>query len=252
MSDGIYSALSGAIAQERTLGVVANNVANTNTTGYKGDKTIFAEVMNKVKSALPVAPSLRYGTVAQLSMDKEAGSLRQTGRPLDVALQGDGYFTLDTANGERYTRAGAFMLDRDGVLRTPGGLAVLQDTGSPSRPTDKIIVPPTARELSISPDGSLSADGQVIGKLRLVRFEGTDPVLREGLTLFAAQNGATPLPIDPTTSVEQGFLESANVNAVTGMNELITVHRSFEALQKVIETFRELDDRTARDVAGKV
>jgi flagellar basal-body rod protein FlgF len=252
MSDGIYSALSGAIAQERNLSVVANNVANTNTTGFKGDKTIFAEVMNKVKSALPTAPALRYGLVSQLSMDNESGSLRQTGRPLDVALQGDGYFTLDTPAGERYTRAGAFVLDREGVLRTPSGHAVLQETGSPSKPVDKIVVPPTTREVSFSPDGTMSADGQQIAKLKLVRFEGVDPVLREGLTLFTPQNGAKPLPIQPTTSVEQGFLESANVNAVTGMNELIIVNRSFEALQKVIETFRQLDDRTARDIGGKV
>ena len=252
MSDGIYSALSGAIAQERNLTVVANNVANTTTSGYKGDKTIFAEVMNKVKSSLPAAPALRYGLVSQLSMDNQAGSLHQTGRPLDVALQGDGYFTLDTPQGERYTRAGGFVLDREGVLRTLAGHAVLQDTGSPSKPVDKIVIPQNARELSISPEGTVSVDGQQLAKLRLVRFEGPDPVLRDGLTLFKPQDGVKPQAIQPTTSVEQGFLEAANVNAVTGMNELITVHRSFEALQKVIETFRQLDDRTARDVGGKV
>ena len=252
MSDGIYSALSGAIAQERTLSVVANNVANTNTTGYKADKTVFAEVMGKVQSKLPTAPSLRYGAVAGLSMDNQSGALHQTGRTLDVALQGDGYFTLLTPQGERYTRAGAFMLDRDGVLRTPSGHMVMQETGSPSKPTDKIVIPPTAHSIGISPDGSLSADGQPLAKLKLVRFANPDDIVRDGLTLFAAQPGVKPLAVEPTTSVEQGFLESANVNAVTGMNELITLHRSFDALQKVIDTFRQLDDRTARDVGGRV
>src|SRR5664279_4629305 len=98
MSDGIYSALSGAIAQERNLTVVANNVANVNTTGYKGDKTIFAEALNKAKvnSPQPTQSSLKYAVVDQLSMDNSVGSLKQTGRPLDVAIQGDGYFTLET------------------------------------------------------------------------------------------------------------------------------------------------------------
>jgi flagellar basal-body rod protein FlgF len=251
MSDGIYSALSGAIAQERNLTVVANNVANTNTTGFKADKAIFAEVMNKVKSSLPIAPSLRYGVVSELSMDTQSGNLRQTGRPLDVALQGDAYFALDTPNGERYTRAGSFVLDRDGVLRTLAGLPVLQNTGSISRPVDKIVIPQATKEISISPDGAVSADGQELATLRLVRFDGPDSLLREGLTLFAPQNGAKPRAVERTTTVEQGFLESANVNAVTGMNELISVTRSFEALQKVIETFRDLDNRTARDVGGK-
>jgi flagellar basal-body rod protein FlgF len=252
MSDGIYSALSGAIAQERALAAVANNVANATTTGYKADKAIFAEVLNQTKSPLPIAPSLRYGLVADLAIDHEAGSLHETGRPLDVALQGDGYFAVDTPNGERYTRAGAFVLDQAGVLRTLAGLPVLQDTGSISRPTDKIVIPETARTVSISPDGEITIDGQVLAKLRLVRFDGPESLLREGLTLFTPQNGAKPKAVELSTSVEQGYLESANVNAVSGMNELIYVSRSFEALQKVIETFRDLDNRTARDVGGKV
>jgi len=252
MSDGIYSALSGAIAQERTLSAVANNVANATTTGYKADKAIFAEVLSQTKSKLPIAPSLRYALVGDLAIDNQSGALHQTGRPLDVGLQGEGYFAVDTPNGERYTRAGSFVMDKEGVVRTLSGLTVLQDTGSISKPTDKIVIPQTAREVTISPDGSITTDGQPLAKLRVVRFDGPESVVREGLTLFATQNGAKPKEVEARTAVEQGYLESANVNAVTGMNELINVSRSFEALQKVIETFRDLDNRTARDVGGKV
>lgn len=252
MSDGIYSALSGAIAQERNLTVVANNVANVNTTGYKGDKTIFAEVMAKEKSKLPAAPSLRYAVVNQLSIDHQTGTVKQTGRPLDVAIHGDGYFVVRTPQGERYTRAGSFVLDQQGVMRTLGGLEVLQEDKDISRPGRTIIVPDRTREIQLSPDGTIRADGLELGRFKMVRFDDRNDALREGLTLFTTQAGVKPKPIDASTSLEQGYLESANVNAVSGMNELIVLSRSFEALEKVIETFRDLDSRTARDVGGKV
>jgi flagellar basal-body rod protein FlgF len=264
MSDGIYSALSGAIAQERNLTVVANNVANTNTTGFKADKSIFAEVMKQVKDQekLQTAPSLRYAVVNELSIDHQSGGLKATGRPLDAGLQGDGYFTIRTADGERYTRAGDFVQDADGVLRTKAGHEVLQtDSDDLSKPGVRIVIPATAREVRIGQDGNMYATLQdagtlpselPLGKLKVVRFDGYEPMQREGLTLFSTKAGVQPQAVAPTTTVEQGYLESANVNAVSGMNELITVNRSFDALQKVIETFRDLDDRTARDVAGKV
>jgi flagellar basal-body rod protein FlgF len=259
MSDGIYSALSGAIAQERALSAVSNNVANVNTTGYKADKTIFAEVLSKAKSPLPTAPSLRYATVSQFAVDNQSGSLKLTGRPLDMALHGDGYFTVKTPQGERYTRAGSFVLDQQGVLRTPGGYEVMQ-VGKPQPgddpkllpPGKRIVLPQEIKEVVVGPDGTFTSDGQTLGKLKLVQFDTQEDALREGLTLFTNQPGKTPKVADVNTSVEQGYLETANVNAVSGMNELINVSRSFEALEKVIETFRQLDDRTARDVGGRV
>jgi flagellar basal body rod protein FlgG len=119
-------------------------------------------------------------------------------------------------------------------------------------PGKRIVVPQEIKEILVGPDGTLSGDGQPLGKLKLVRFDTQEDALREGLTLFTNQPGKNPKEVDPNTSVEQGYLESANVNAVSGMNELINVSRSFEALEKVIDTFRQLDDRTARDVGGKV
>jgi flagellar basal-body rod protein FlgF len=258
MSDGIYSALSGAIAQERALSAVSNNVANVNTTGFKADKTVFAEVMNEVKSERKIAPSLRYATVSQFSVDNQPGSLKVTGRPLDMALHGDGYFTVRTPLGERYTRAGSFELDQNGVLRSPGGFEVMQENviqvaDDPTKVPEgrPIIVPLDAKEIQINPNGVIAVDGQPIGRLKMVRFDTQEDALREGLTLFTSAPDKTAKRIFPTTTVEQGYLESANVNAVSGMNELINVSRSFEALEKVIDTFRDLDERTARDVGGR-
>lgn len=252
MSDGIYSAASGAIAQERNLAVVANNVANTQTSGFKGDKTIFGEVMAAAKNKLPTAPSLRYVTVNQLAVDQSTGSLKQTGRPLDVAMHGDGYFVVKTDDGERYTRAGSWVLDQQGVLRTPGGLEVLAENIDPTKPGNPIIIPPYTKEVGFDRDGTVTLEGQPIARLKMRRFDDPDALLREGLTLWKAQDKQQPQMILNNSSIEQGYLETANVNAVSGLNEMVVLNRSFDALQKVIETFRDIDDRTARDVGGKV
>jgi flagellar basal-body rod protein FlgF len=247
MSDGIYSALSGALAQEKNLAVVANNVANTGTAGFQGDKVVFGEVLAK-SQARPA--SLHYVAIDRISRDQQAGGMQQTGNPLDAALQGDGYFSVKAPQGERYTRAGSFVTDGNGVLRTHGGLAVLGDSGGPTTPGVEITIPQSTKQIRIGADGTIDADGQSVGKLKVVRFDGNETLQKDGLTLLAPVTGAKALAADEAT-VNQGYLESANVNAVSGMNELITVSRSFEAFQKVIETFRQLDERTARDVGGK-
>ena len=256
MSDGIYSAASGAVAQEKALNAVANNVANVNTTGYKADKAVFAEVMKKVRSRLPAEPSLHYNTVSQFAVDTQPGALKLTGRPLDVGLHGDGYLTVRTPQGERYTRAGSFVMDNEGVLRTPGGFEVMKVgkklTPDPKEvpPGERIVVRRDVKEVLVGQDGYISADGEKIGQLKLVQFDTQEDALREGLTLFTNAPGKRPKVAGPELTVEQGYLETANVNAVSGMNELILVSRSFEALEKVIDAFRAIDERTAHDVTG--
>jgi flagellar basal-body rod protein FlgF len=250
MSDGIYSALSGAIAQERALAIVANNVANAGTTGFQADKAAFGEIVAKAQAAGTPPASLRYVEIDRISIDREAGSLQQTGNPFDVALQGEGYFAVQTPAGERYTRAGSFISDSEGVLRTHTGQVVLGEGGPPTAPGAELVIPSGTKEVRIAQDGSVLADGQSVGKLKIVRFDAVDGLAKEGLTLLAAQNGAQPTAADGV-SVSQGYLETSNVNAVAGMQDLITAGRSFEAFQKVIDAFRQIDQRTVRDVAGK-
>jgi flagellar basal-body rod protein FlgF len=252
MSDGIYAALSGALAQERNLQVTANNVANTNTTGYKADRPSFYETLTKVKDPKALAPSLRYVHVADVQVDHQPGSLKSTERPLDVALQGDGFFTIETPKGERYTRAGSFVVDHEGTLRTLGGYRVLGEAGPVTVKGRELKIPENTREVAINPDGTVRADNVEVGKLKLVRFADVQhDLLKDGQTWFTTVNNAQPMSAEPTTTCEQGFLEDSNLNPVGGMIELIVVQRSFEALQKVIQTFRDLDNRTARDVAGR-
>lgn len=245
MSDGIYSALSGAIAEQRSLDVVANNVANANTTGFRGDRVAFQEALAR-GSGGPAPDSMRFVGVARVRADTSAGPLRQTGNPLDLALQGDGFFALATPRGERYTRAGGFVASASGRLVTAAGLEVVGAPGGDAR----IQLPPGARQIQVAPNGTVSADGVEVGRVRVVRFDSPDALQKEGQTLWTASGGARPA-VDEATQVVQGHLEGANVNAVSGMNELITVSRSFESFQRVIQAFRDLDARTAREVGSR-
>lgn len=243
MSDGIWSAVSGAVAQERALDVVANNVANANTTGFRGDRVAFQEALGNAGGRAGQPPSMRFVAVSRVSAREDAGPLRQTGAPLDLALQGRGFFAVATPAGERYTRAGSFVAGANGQLQTQEGHAVVAAGG----PDARIMIPTGTTEVSVAADGTVTADGNEIGKISIVRFDSMDQLSKEGRTLFNAV-GTPPTP-DDETLVTQGFLEGSNVSAVEGINELITVSRSFEAFQKVIQTFRDLDQRTAREVS---
>jgi len=243
MSDGIYSALSGAIAQQRALDVVANNVANAGTVGYRGDTVAFREAVSR-ETAGPNPDGLRYVSVAQQSTDQSDGPLIQTGNPLDLALQGDGLFALQTDNGVRYTRAGSFRMDPEGVIRSSGG-HVLMDAGAPDPSQAEIRIPPEATEILVGTDGTVTADGQEVGRIRIESFDQRS-LTKEGLTMYAARGQGEPAE----AQVSQGYLEGANVSPVGGMNQLISTSRAFEAFQRVIQAFRQIDERAARDVGS--
>ncbi len=240
MSDGIYSALSGAVAQQRSLDVVANNVANVGTVGFRGDALAFREAVSR-EAGGPAPQDLRYVAIAQVTTDESAGPLTQTGNRLDVALSGDGMFAVRTGDGLRYTRAGSFRMDAQGVLRTPGGHAVLDANRPEGAP---LTVPPGTGEIGIASDGTVTADGEAVGRLRVERF-AAGALEKEGLTMYRATGPGRPAA---ETEVLQGYLEGANVSPVAGMNELISASRSFEAFQRVIQAFKSIDERAARDV----
>lgn len=250
MSSGIYSALSGAIAQERNLSVVANNVANVSTHGYKADRVAFNEALAQQAQAQPErSVSMRYAALNRVQVDTSAGGLEVTGRPLDFALLGDAYFTVRSGGGDQFTRAGGFLTDASGVVRNHRGDALLVE-GGPQRPEGvELTIPQGTRTITVGEDGTINADGQSLGKLRLRTFARPEDMQKVGSTHFIPQAGITPLNAGDVQLV-QGSLETANLNAVQGLNEMITLSRSFDALQRVIQTFRSVDDRTVRDLAG--
>ncbi|MGE0791183.1 MAG: flagellar basal-body rod protein FlgF [Sandaracinaceae bacterium] len=240
MSDGIYSALSGAVAQQRSLDVVANNVANVGTVGYRADTLAFREALSQQQGQLP--DGLRYVTVEEVSTDSSAGPLTQTGNRLDVALNGDGMLAVSTPDGTRYTRAGSLRMDAQGVLRTPSGHGVL-DANANQRGA-LVTIPPNATEIAIATDGTVTADGADVGRLRVDRF-ADGALQKEGLTLFRATGNGTPAA---ETEVLQGYVEGANVSPVSGMNELIGASRAFDAFQRVIQAFKQIDEHAAREL----
>lgn len=238
MGDGIYSALSGAVAQARTLDVVANNVANTGTTGFRADRVSFQEELSRSENGSSSPEQLRFVSISDVVMDPTPGALQQTGNALDMALEGEGWFAVETPQGERFTRAGAFAQGADGMLVTQQGFPVIAD-GTDGR----IRIPPEVQELIVQRDGTILADGETLGSLRLRRFE-PDALEKEGASLVRAEGAGTAAEAE----VIQGYLEQSNMNAVAGLNEMINASRSFEAFQKIIRTYRQLDDRIAREL----
>lgn len=251
MADGIYTALTGAVAQQQTLDVIANNVANANTAGFRADRAAFSEFLAGAQKEQQSVSQLgqpgprvdHFVHIDVVAHDHSDGALRLTGNPLDMALTGEGFFAVQTPQGERLTRAGSFMMRADGTLTTTDGHDVLGETNQP-------IHLPTNKDVQVGADGSIQADGQFVGKLKLVRAQDPKTLEKESETLFKTSPNA-PLQHAENVTVTQGHLESSNVNAVAGLNELITVNRSFDALQKVIETFQKLDERTARELGAR-
>lgn len=251
MADGIYTALTGSLAQQHALDTIATNVANANTAGFRGDRVIFSQlVVGAQKGQNPdprqVAPNRadQFVRVAVNQLDSTSGLLRSTGNPLDVGLSGDGFFQVRTPQGERLTRSGNFMLNTDGEISTVDGNRVIGEGNLP------ITIPRNTKNIEITVNGTVRADGLDINKLSLKRVADPTSLVREGATTYTVSQGAAVLP---ATKVEvmQGHLEASNVNPVAGLNELITVNRSFDALQKVIETFQSIDQRTVRDIASR-
>jgi len=194
---------------------------------------------------------LSYVSIAETQVDNSPGAMRQTGNPLDAALMGDGFFSVMTQRGERFTRAGAFTTNSEGQIVTPGG-DIVQKMGDENAVPDEmgIRIPSTAEEIAIGTDGTVQVDGETVGRLRIVTFEDLGALQKEGVTLYTSPEQAQDVEPGEITVV-QGHLETANFSAVGGMTELISASRSFDIFQKTIDTFRRLDERAARDIASR-
>jgi flagellar basal-body rod protein FlgF len=235
VSSGIWIATAGAVAQSQALDATANNIANATTAGFKADRMTFKEALNYARSEDTAAVQTNSSRI-----DTQAGAMIHSENPLDVALEGDGYFSVDTEQGQRYTRAGNFQLDSTGTLITAEGHAVRGEAGQ------HIVVPPGIANVSIAPDGTVAGDGQTLGKLELAKFP-TQSMKREGGTLYATS--ATPIAGE-APQVRSGMLEASNVNAIRGVVDLVKTSRNYESLMRVIQGFSEIESRAARDLGG--
>jgi flagellar basal-body rod protein FlgF len=219
-----YVALTRQSGLVKELQSVANNIANVATTGYRREGVVFAEMVQ--------ALSAEGGSVAMTEArarftDELQGTLVETGGTLDLAVEGDGYFTVMTAAGERLTRAGAFTRNADGTIVNMDGHPLLDEGGG------EIVVPFEAKAISVAADGTISVDGQPAAKLGLVRVEDQTRLFREAGVLFRAD---AQVEFVEDGRVVQGFLEQSNVSPVAELARMIEVQRAYEYGQKLLDS----------------
>jgi flagellar basal-body rod protein FlgG len=244
----MYLAAAGALVQQLRLEVLANNVANISTIGYKGDQSVFqipAETESQtfetpiegIQSLSPFAPP--FATVIDFSQ----GAIRQTGNPLDVAINGSGFFSIQTPEGVQYTRQGNFSLNDQGVLITSDGYPVLGEGGEISLAEGTV---------AIDLEGGVYVDGDEVGRLQITDFSNSETLRKAGSGRFIGSDDTTVGERPDNTTLSQGYLETANVNPVRAMTEMIETSRAFEAYQKVIQSADEATSKSINDVGKNI
>lgn len=257
MVRGLYTAYTGMINQQKRLDTVTNNLANASTTGFKREgltSKSFDQMLTVKLNDLSV-PYLNEG-IGKMSLgvkigenytDYSQGSLKEIGNTYDLALAGNGFFTISYTDkkgntSEKYTRDGEFTMDSEGYLRTLEGDYVQGEGGA-------IMIPVETSEVSIRDNGDIYADGEYVDSLRIVDFEDYNNIEKFGENLYNVVDGATET--ESTAAVKQGYLEMSNINVVKEMVEMITISRAYESNQKLIQTEDDMLDKSVNQV-GKV
>jgi flagellar basal-body rod protein FlgF/flagellar basal-body rod protein FlgG len=244
MDSGSYAACAGLLARSQQLDLIAQDLANANTSGYRSVQTTFQAALASSSVAVPgdwSASLNAFGVLGEPRVTRTAGNLESTGNPLDLAVEGDAFFAVQTPSGIRYTRDGQFTLDAKRVLVSREGYPVLGEQGP-------IIVPSGA--FSVSNDGTVSVDGAVAGKVQLTQFPASAALRAEGSTSYSVSTGSATTAVN--SSIRQGMLESSNVNAVTSAVQLIALQRTAQMLQRAMSTFHSDFDRIAAQDLPKV
>jgi len=260
MQNAMYSALFGALSNEHRMNSIANNLANVNTTGYKRDLLAFKDtmlmyahdhIMEPVASIrdekfFPDPQHLSRTRIATSVTDFQQGGLKVTSAPFDLAINGEGFFKVDSPDGEYFTRNGHFTVNQEGTLVTEQGWPVMSEGGP-------ITMPAGFKNITIAENGRIFADGDEVGQVLLTTVDNLAGLEKQGSNLYRIRPGseAAEVEIDPArTWVAQGFLESANVDAVYEMVNMIETQRQFEAYQKVMQTSDTID-REATTKVGR-
>lgn len=232
MENSIYIGASRSAVLQTQMDMVANNVANMSTPGYRAQNLLFKEFVEKPKGQ--VFPYSMVLDVGQYESDRP-GPLQTTGAPLDVALQGPGFFGVSTPAGIRYTRAGNFSINAKGEIVTSTGLPVASSGGS------AITVPSDAKEIKIDEKGAVSTENGIVGQLQVAEFANTQELVQEGNGLYRADS--PPLP-GANTRVMQGMIEGSNVQGVLEVTRMIGILRDYQSLQRLMQNSHELQRTT--------
>ena len=228
MDSGLYAACAGLVARTQALDVAASNLANANTNGYKAQVPTFRSVLANAGASVssnPIAQAVNdFGVLGDSRTNLLQGSLEHTGSDLDFALQGDGWFAVQTGNGKLYTRNGNFHVDHDGHLVTADGNAVLGTQGP-------ITIPPG--KLDVSSDGTISVDGALAGQVQVVQFASGTALTPAGSEHASGGN------------IVQGSLENSNVNPISAAVDLVSLQRHADLLQQALTAFHTNFNRIA-------
>jgi flagellar basal-body rod protein FlgG len=259
MLKNIYAPLSGGLAQEKALETISNNLANMNTVGFKQDNVTFTllepEPYKNYRDPLPPANykvdlqkleplhgnEFSYVGIAGVTRDKSQGPAIETENPTDMMLEGDGYFAVNTKDGERYTRAGNFKLGPDGELQTATGDAVLGAKGT---------VYLRSNQFTVNQAGEIYQDGQLVDRLKVVQFEDEKALERVGLNYYMHGGSTENIREARNHRVTQGYIEGSNVNAIKSLTAMIIAHRSYEAYQKAVSNFDRMMDKSSNTIGA--
>jgi flagellar basal-body rod protein FlgF len=242
MDSGYYAAMTGLVARTQALDTAAGNLANAQTPGYRAEREYFRSVLlgpDALDSQLGRTVN-NYGLLGGDRLSMKQGALQPTGNPLDLAIEGDGFFQIQTANGIRYTRDGSFHRAQNGQLVTSAGEPVLSSQGK------LISVPPG--EVAVGADGTLSVAGGAVAIVGVVSFPPGTELTPEGANRYVAPKGLTASAARDS-SVHQGALEAANQDVIQGSLDLIVMQRQAEMMQKALTVFHtEFNKFAAEDL----
>ena len=229
MNNTTNIALSRLVAQQTAMDVTANNLANVNTPGFKAERTVFADWLNRQTGTdIPAGDrKLAYVQDRATYRDQSQGAFTHTGNPLDLAIGGDGYFTVATANGTRLTRAGHFEMQADGTIGDGDGNALLDASGQP------LQVSPTDTQIQVAADGTVSSENGQIGTVAIVSPGDPNQLRAEGSRLFDPNGDTAPVT---RPRIIQGAVEDSNVSATGELTRMMAVQREFQFATQFIES----------------
>jgi flagellar basal-body rod protein FlgF len=223
MDTMIYTALTRQSGLKTEMDIIANNLANASTTGFRAEGLVFSEYISQQSRT---RGSVSMTDIGARIIDSSQGALRQTNATFDIAIEGDGYFQLAGPDGAMLSRAGAFSRNENGELASPHGWPLLDEGGAP------IFVPPNAKDIAVASDGTLSVDSAPISVIGLVQPVNPERMERIGNTAFRP-NGDVEPAVDAT--LHQGFLETSNVNPLAEVARMIEVQRRYEAAKSFVD-----------------
>lgn len=245
MQTASYIALTHQSALERNLAVVANNIANSSTTAYKNQSSLFRELLEPGQSTGFGRPRQTISYVRDIGTfrNPQQGNLASTGNSLDTAIDGNGFFAVDTPDGTRYTRNGKFQLDTGNRLVTAQGNPVLSDTGQ------EITIPRNTRTIQIGTDGGIRTENGAVAKLGVVTFDKPQSVIMAANGLYVADAEAKPAQ---DVQVRQGMIEESNIQTIVELTKMMGLQKAYTASQEIIEgednRIRTTIDKLSRSV----